>query len=71
MKLGVFIFKKDKEKFLKENFYDATRIFLLIVIPLLVIAAIIEGILISLWLSFQVTDAKHDEDKSNHDYHPD
>ncbi len=45
MKLGIALLK-DKEE-VKENFLDASRVFLSVVVPLLVIAAIIEGALIS------------------------
>ncbi len=45
MKLGVALLK-DKEA-VKENFMNALRVFVSIVIPLLIIAAIIEGTLIS------------------------
>jgi len=47
-KLGTFIFKKDELKSFKEYFWNSLRVFLFIVIPLLVIAAIIEGSLIFL-----------------------
>lgn len=48
LKLGTFVFKKDKIKTLKEYLRLSWITFLLIVIPLLVIAAIIEGLLITL-----------------------
>lgn len=44
LKLGIFIFKK--EKTFKESFKKSIKTFIFIVIPLLIIAAIIEGILI-------------------------
>ncbi len=47
LKLGTFVFRKDKQKF-KENLLMALKVFLLIVLPLLIIAAIMEGILIAL-----------------------
>ncbi len=47
MRLGTWIFKKDKNKF-KENLLRVLKVFLLIVMPLLIIAAIIEGFLIGL-----------------------
>ena len=48
LKLGTFAFQKDKQKFLREDIWRIIKIFLLIILPLLVIAAIIEGILIAL-----------------------
>ncbi|HTY44198.1 MAG TPA: stage II sporulation protein M [Patescibacteria group bacterium] len=45
LRLGTLIFKK-KQKF-KEFFRDSARVFILIIIPLLIIAGIIEGMLIS------------------------
>ncbi len=48
LKLGMFIFQKNKIKTLKDNFWNSLRVFLLIVIPLLILASIIEGTLISL-----------------------
>lgn len=46
-RLGNYVFKKDKRKNLIKEIFEAFRVFLLIVVPLLVIAAIIEGILVS------------------------
>jgi stage II sporulation protein M len=48
LKLGTFIFQKKRLKIFKEYFLNSLRIFLLIVIPLLAIAGIIEGSLIFL-----------------------
>ena len=48
LKLGSFIFQKEKKKFFKKYFWNSLRVFLFVVLPLLIIAAIIEGILISL-----------------------
>ena len=48
LKFGSIFFQKEKLKSFKEYFYNSLRIFLLIIIPLLIIAAIIEGILIFL-----------------------
>lgn len=48
MKLGMFIFKKDKLKHFRDYMTNSLRVFLLIVIPLLIIAGIIEGTLIAL-----------------------
>ena len=48
LKLGMFIFEKEKIKIFKESFSNSLKIFLLIVVPLLIIAAIIEGTLIAI-----------------------
>jgi stage II sporulation protein M len=48
LKLGTFIFQKDKIKSFKDYFLNSVRVFLLVVLPLLIIAAIIEGSLIAL-----------------------
>ncbi len=48
LKLGMFLFQKNKFKSLKEYAINSIRVFLLIVIPLLIIAGIIEGTLIAL-----------------------
>lgn len=48
LKISSFIFKKQKTKKLKKYLIQSLKTFILIVIPLLVIAAIIEGILIYL-----------------------
>lgn len=48
LKLGTFIFKKEKIKTLKKYVINSLKVFLLIVIPLLIIAGIIEGILVYL-----------------------
>ena len=47
LKTGSFIFQKDKFKSLKAFFWNSFKVFVLIVIPLLIIAAVIEGTLIS------------------------
>lgn len=49
IKLGFAWFsnKKDKVKELQRRFYQSMNVFLMIIIPLLIIAAIIEGILIA------------------------
>jgi stage II sporulation protein M len=47
MKFGTFIFYKDKMKNFRKFFVDSLRVFVFVVLPLLVIAAIIEGILIA------------------------
>lgn len=46
LKFGFFIFAKDKAKALKERFFNSMNVFLFIILPLLIIAAIIEGLLI-------------------------
>ena len=48
LKLGVEIWKKDSWNVLKRNIIESLRFFIFIIMPLLVIAAIIEGLLISL-----------------------
>ena len=48
LKLGTFPFKKNPRKSLREFLENSTRVFLLIVLPLLLIAGIIEGVLIFL-----------------------
>ena len=47
MKLGMFIFSKNKKEVFMHRLDKSLKVFLSIVIPLLVIAAIIEGILIA------------------------
>ena len=47
LKLGTFIFRKKKIKSLKEFLMNSLRVFVFVIIPLLIIAAIIEGFLIS------------------------
>lgn len=47
LKFGTFIFQKNKGESFKKYFWNSLRVFILIVIPLLIIAAIIEGILVS------------------------
>ena len=46
LKLGTFIFQNKKFHFLKENFWKSLKAFFLIVVPLLIVAAVIEGMLI-------------------------
>lgn len=48
LKLGTFFLEKEKFKTLKNYLKESLRVFLFIIIPLLVIAAIIEGTLIFL-----------------------
>ncbi|VVB82311.1 Stage II sporulation protein M [uncultured archaeon] len=45
LKLGFFPFQKDKLKSLKNNLISSLKVFILIVVPLLLIAGIIEGTL--------------------------
>lgn len=45
MKLGILLINREKNIF-KENFIKTLKVFLLVVVPLLIIAAIIEGTLI-------------------------
>jgi len=49
LKIGMFIFEKDKMSALKESFRNSVKVFVLIVLPLLFFAAIIEGTLIFLF----------------------
>jgi stage II sporulation protein M len=46
LKLGTFIFQKEKIKSLKKNLIKSVKTFILIIIPLLIVAAIIESALI-------------------------
>src|SRR3989344_890448 len=48
LKIGMFIFQKKKLKSLSDYFFNSLRVFLLVVVPLLIIAAFIEGTLIFL-----------------------
>ena len=48
LKFGTFAFQKNKAKSFKNYLINSLRVFLLIVIPLLIIAGIIEGTLIFL-----------------------
>ncbi len=47
LRLGVLVFKKKGLKDLRNNLLETLRIFLLIIVPLLIIAAVIEGILMT------------------------
>jgi stage II sporulation protein M len=47
IKFGTFIFYKEKMKHFSKFFINSLRVFVFVVIPLLIIAAIIEGIFIS------------------------
>lgn len=46
LKFGTFIFQKNKAESFRKYLWNSLRVFLFVVIPLLTIAAIIEGILI-------------------------
>ncbi len=46
LKLGVDILKKDGWKFFKKDFLKAMKFFLFVVVPLLIVAGIIEGVLV-------------------------
>jgi stage II sporulation protein M len=48
LRLGVIIFQKERRKLLRENLWNSLQVFIFVVIPLLIIAAIIEGTLIAL-----------------------
>lgn len=48
LKIGSFVLQKNKMKSLKKYFLNSFRVFIFVVIPLLIIAAIIEGALIAL-----------------------
>ena len=48
LKFGMFIFQKKKFESFKEYLLNSLRVFLFVIIPLLIIAGIIEGILIAL-----------------------
>lgn len=49
LRMGMFIFAKDKIKALNEAFINGLKVFVFIIIPLLIIAAVIEGSLIFLF----------------------
>ncbi len=49
LKLGETLFQKDKIIYFKENLLNSLKVFLLIILPLLIFAAIIEGTLIFLF----------------------
>jgi stage II sporulation protein M len=46
LKLGVLTLKRNKWKIIKSKLFEALRFFISVILPLLIIAAIIEGILI-------------------------
>lgn len=48
LKLGSFVFQKKKQESFRSFLSNSLRVFLFIVVPLLIIAGIIEGILISI-----------------------
>jgi len=47
-KIGADLFKKDVKGMLKHNFKEGLRFFVFVIFPLLLVAGIIEGLLISL-----------------------
>ncbi|MBC8434888.1 stage II sporulation protein M [archaeon] len=49
LRIGLGLFKKNSKKLLKRNFNESLKVFFVIVLPLLIIAAIIEGTLIFLF----------------------
>lgn len=49
LRLGVFIFQKNKLKSLQKYVWESLRVFLFVIIPLLIIAAIVEGSFIFLF----------------------
>jgi len=49
LKLGSFIFQKNRAEFFRECFWNSLRVFVFVIIPLLFLAAIIEGTLISVF----------------------
>ncbi len=49
LKIGMFLFSKNKSRELKARLTNSLILFVLIIIPLLIIAAIIEGLLISFY----------------------
>ena len=48
LKLGSWMFKKDKRKFFREIILKSLKTFLYVILPLLIMAGIIEGILIGM-----------------------
>jgi len=48
LKLGTFMFKKNKYDVLKKNLLQSLKVFLFVIVPLLIIAGVIEGCLIIL-----------------------
>ena len=46
IKIGTDVLRKDRAKLLPEDFNSALKLFLLVIIPLLLVAAIIEGVLV-------------------------
>ena len=49
IKLGMFVFTKEKKKEFFRRLFASLKVFLTIILPLLIIAAIIEGILIAFY----------------------
>lgn len=48
VKLGAFIFQKRKLNSFRDYFWNSLRVFIFVIIPLLIVAAVIEGTLIAL-----------------------
>ena len=48
IRLGMFIFSKNKIKELKRRFFNSLNVLIYVILPLLLIAALIEGILINI-----------------------
>ncbi len=48
LKLGTFIFQKKKAELFRNYFWNSLKVFFFVVIPLLIVAAIIEGSLIAI-----------------------
>jgi len=46
IKFGSFVFQRNKIKSLKNYFWNCVRVFILVIVPLLIVAAIVEGLLI-------------------------
>jgi len=46
IKLGTFILQKKKIESFKDYFLNSLRVFFFVILPLLIVAAIIEGVLI-------------------------
>ena len=49
LKLGMFIFQKNKSESFKKYLWSSIKVFVFVIIPLLIVAAVIEGSLISLF----------------------
>jgi stage II sporulation protein M len=49
LKIGLEVLKKDAKQRLKRNFKEGFRFFIFVILPMLLIAGIIEGILVGIW----------------------